>query len=317
MPPCRRFPLNRSLLSALLALAATACVTIPPQPLLIDSVHGETVDSARCAALAYPRAPHRANRGLDPDGFALLNWNLHRGSESGLEQTLQRLAAGHALLTLQEARLDDDLRATLDALHLQWDFAPGFVLNQYPVGVLNAASVPALARCVRRTTEPWLGIPKIALYTVYTIAGSRVRLLMINLHGVNFSIGTNEFQQQLAQAREIVTAHRGPLLIAGDFNTWSLERTQLVDTLATQLGLREVEFASEQRIRVWGLPLDHIYYRGLRVLNATSSQQAESDHNPLLAQFALEPGHRSELVLNGVQLPATVLPPRPRQEAGQ
>lgn len=261
--------------------------------MLIDRANGLIGDPRECKAIGFPdRAGKRSKQGLNPVDFALLSWNLHRGSEAGLEQTLQRLSAGRALLTLQEARLDDDLRNTLDALGLDWNFSPGFILNGTAVGVLTAANTPALARCVRRSNEPWLQIPKIAVYTRYPLASRSDTLLVVNLHGINFSIGTEEFVAQLEQARRVVAEHHGPMIVAGDFNTWSEQRTTLLQQLSSDLGLQEVQFANERRIRVWGLPLDHIYYRGLRVLEATSTEQTESDHNPLLVRFAVLQEHQ-------------------------
>ena len=150
-----------------------------------------------------------------------------------------------------------------------------------------AARSPARGRCARRTAEPWLRIPKVALYTAHPLAGRRQRLLLANLLGINFSVGTAEFKAQLRQAEAVVASHHGPLIVAGDFNTWSAERARLLTSLTTRLGLQPVEFNDGHRIRVWNHPLDHVFYRGLRVLSATSTEQPESDHNPLLVRFAL------------------------------
>ena len=287
------FPARVAALLATLLLMLSACVVIPPDTQLIDR-NGRVADSqAPCPAIGYPLAARPSPTGLDGDDFGLLVWNLHRGSDANLAPTPQTLAQGYQLLALPEARLDDALRAVLDRLHLHWDFSPGFDFNGDPIGVLSAARAPVLARCSRRVMEYWLGIPKAALYTLYPIKGSREHLLLINLHGINFSIGTAEFREQLRAARAVVEGHQGPLIVAGDFNTWSAERTRLVMDLAHDLGLTPVSFRDEQRIRVWGLPLDHVLYRDLRVLSATSTRQPQSDHNPLLVRFALtlEPSH--------------------------
>jgi endonuclease/exonuclease/phosphatase (EEP) superfamily protein YafD len=284
--PARAAALPATLLATAL-LTLSACVVIPPDTQLIDR-DGRIVDrQAACPAIAYPSASEASPIGLDAGGLGLLVWNLHRGSDPDLAMTLQGLARDYPLLALQEARLNDDLRGVLDHLQLQWDFSPGFEFNGDPVGVLSAAQAPILARCGRRVMEYWLGIPKVALYTLYPIKGARERLLLLNLHGINFSIGTKEFREQLHAARAVVEGHHGPLIVAGDFNTWSDERTRLLMDMARELGLTPVSFDDEQRLRVWDLPLDHVLYRGLRVLSATSTQQPQSDHNPLLVRFAL------------------------------
>ncbi len=268
-------------------LIFSGCVSIPSATVLIARTGQALQPEGQCAAVDFPPSSQPSRVGLDSGGFGLLSWNLHRGSETGLEVVLRELASGQDLLAMQEARLDGDLHQVLDSLRLSWDFTPGFNLNGSPVGVLSAARTDALARCARRTTEPWLRIPKVALYTLYPLTGSRERLMLVNLHGINFSVGTTEFETQLAEAEAVVDGHKGPLIVAGDFNTWSAKRNRLLTDLTGRLGLMPVRFAAEHRVRVWDYPLDHIFYRGLRVLSASSMQQDRSDHNPLLVRFAV------------------------------
>jgi endonuclease/exonuclease/phosphatase (EEP) superfamily protein YafD len=58
-------------------------------------------------------------------------------------------------------------------------------------------------------------------------------------------------------------------------------------TLA-KLGLIEIEFSPDNRTQfVNGMPLDHVFYRGLNVVEASSPVTQSSDHNPLLVSFSL------------------------------
>ena len=67
------------------------------------------------------------------------------------------------------------------------------------------------------------------------------------------------------------------------------ELRPLVDEiLIERLQLRSVAFESDSPSTVFGHPVDHAYYRGLRVLERWTEQSETSDHNPLWVAFALE-----------------------------
>jgi endonuclease/exonuclease/phosphatase (EEP) superfamily protein YafD len=52
--------------------------------------------------------------------------------------------------------------------------------------------------------------------------------------------------------------------------------------------IKEVEFAPDHRKRfVTGLPLDHIFYRGMTLAAMSTPESDASDHNPMLAEFVL------------------------------
>ncbi|MCV5940289.1 EEP domain-containing protein, partial [Escherichia coli] len=55
-----------------------------------------------------------------------------------------------------------------------------------------------------------------------------------------------------------------------------------------EANLREVQFSPDHRTQfITGLPLDHVFYRGLTLKNAKAPQSDASDHNPLLVSFTL------------------------------
>jgi endonuclease/exonuclease/phosphatase (EEP) superfamily protein YafD len=51
--------------------------------------------------------------------------------------------------------------------------------------------------------------------------------------------------------------------------------------LVGSYGLAAVEFEKDDRKRVFGKPLDHVYVRGLDVVAAETRETASSDHNPM------------------------------------
>jgi endonuclease/exonuclease/phosphatase (EEP) superfamily protein YafD len=60
-----------------------------------------------------------------------------------------------------------------------------------------------------------------------------------------------------------------------------------IEALAADLDLFPLVFADDQRSRVFGLPIDHIYLRGFSKVVANTSAVTSSDHNPLVVTLAL------------------------------
>lgn len=212
--------------------------------------------------------------------FSLLSWNVQKATARGWAGEFARLAVGHNLLLLQEAPgfLAPQL-ATQRGLSVQ--FAQGFLSRSGPTGVLSASTTGITRYCRMVATEPWLRTPKAGLATVHPIEGSDAGLLVINLHAINFSVGLSVYRSQLATLESLLNDHRGPAIVAGDFNTWRAGRQRILDTLMTRLGLGAIRFTPDVRTTFMGNALDHIYVRGLSVVAAGVTETEKSDHHAL------------------------------------
>ncbi|NMU84205.1 hypothetical protein HKB16_15060, partial [Vibrio parahaemolyticus] len=71
--------------------------------------------------------------------------------------------------------------------------------------------------------EPWLRLPKSALYSQYHLSNGE-KLAVVNVHAINFTVGTKEYVSQLTALEMLLKHHVGPILFAGDFNSWSESR---------------------------------------------------------------------------------------------
>ena len=221
-----------------------------------------------------------------PRVFGLLSWNIHKGMDAGWQSDLRELGKSIHLLLLQEAQPGPSLDPLLDALPHR-HFAPGFSFAGKATGVLTASSAPPLLRCTLYYREPWLGTPKSTAITLYALGEQRAGLLAINLHGVNLSLGTRMFGEQILALDPILGAHSGPVILGGDINAWSETRLAAVDRLARRHGLRRQNFSPDLRSRIIGLAMDYIYVRGLDTVIAEVVPVTSSDHNPLLMKLAL------------------------------
>ncbi len=225
---------------------------------------------------------------LDKQGeLGLLVWNIYKQNRNTWSSELTRLSENTQLLLMQEASLNQNLKSWI--LQQGWE---GNQVNAFKVmgesaGVINLArTTPSLA-CGYTEMEPWLRLPKSGIYALYPLSNGQ-QLAVVNLHAVNFTYGTDEYHVQLKTLASELSKHTGPIIVAGDFNSWSEARVKVLKQSLTSLGLSEVRFSPDYRVRfVTGLPLDHVFYRGLELKSAEAPESDASDHNPLLVRFSL------------------------------
>ena len=228
------------------------------------------------------------NKGTLPLGNSLqiLSWNIQKAGTSGWVDDLFNLSQDVQLAFIQEASLQAPIEQTIP-VPLYQAFAAGYTTASLATGVLTLSSAAPNAHCAITSWEPWLGTPKATSITEYTLDGPQ-RLLAINMHGVNFTLGVNDFQKQLNDLNGMMADHPGPIIFAGDLNTWSEARQGLVDVFALRHNLRPVAFDPDLRTRTFGRALDHIYIRGLHPMSAHVVPVSSSDHNPLLVRLEVD-----------------------------
>lgn len=225
------------------------------------------------------------SQGLNPENIAFLNWNIYKGSGESWQRDLTEYAKSHDLLTIQEAMLDKELISVLQIYHFSWVMNTAFHLNGTATGVMTAAVADSVASCGFKTGEPFIQIPKSALISYYTIMGSDKRLLVANIHGINFTLGLSVYRQQLDALYNATKYHDGPMIVAGDFNSWSEGRMLLMDEFLKKLSLSSIEYSINNKTHYFGYSIDHIFYRQLELISNQVWQVSSSDHNPISVTF--------------------------------
>ena len=242
--------------------------------------------------------------------LCILNWNIAKRNQHTVWQqefgsVFQRYRPD--LSFFQEARfpwpvplnlfppaLEDSLTSDLG-----WHFTPNVIHDrqEQASGVLTASRSRSLNSdaLYSHHREPLLHTPKVALVTEYPIADRSQTLLAINVHAINF-VRSRMFQAQLDQIEAAISHHPGPLILAGDFNTWRPKRTKMLEALVQRLHLQRVEFLPDSRKQLkrflFSDPLDGIFYRGLQLLPETTKvlgAPKSSDHKPMVVTFSIIP----------------------------
>ncbi|MDH3977659.1 MAG: endonuclease/exonuclease/phosphatase family protein [Gammaproteobacteria bacterium] len=243
-------------------------------------------DTAEQCAQALADEDSRKFGELNSQYISLVNWNIHKGADQGWAKDLDMFGEDPSLMIFQEAALNGASLESVSADYHQ-SFAPGYQTRQALTGVMTLSSVRPITQCRLTSREPWLRTPKATMITEYGLTGTDQTLLVINVHAINFALGVADFSRQIEQAQVIIAAHSGPVLLSGDFNTWRNRRLSIVQEMAASLGLSTLKFDQDYRKRAFGQPLDHIYVRGLTVLEATTWKVSTSDHNPMSVRFRM------------------------------
>jgi endonuclease/exonuclease/phosphatase (EEP) superfamily protein YafD len=219
--------------------------------------------------------------------FTLTVWNIYKGGKNGLYSDLAELTQQSDFVLTQEFLLNDSqkqLMAQYPQTH--WALAKSFMDDGEWTGVATMSKWQPFESIPVRSpgTEPLVATPKMSLISKYKIANTE--LWIVNLHGLNFNITHVDFEEQIDDIISRIRVHSGPMIFAGDFNTWSDSRREYLLQRTESLGLIRVDL--ENPMGFFGATLDHIFYRGVNPLKwSLLSNMTSSDHLPLQLQFEL------------------------------
>lgn len=229
--------------------------------------------------------PYRGGSTLPPV-INILSWNMQKATHTDWAADLAALGGDAHLVFLQEAAREAAIQAVLKDTEYE-HFAPGYRRRHQTTGVMTLSVIPPSFCHNLKVNEPWLRTPKAAGVARYPMVDSE-QLLAVNVHAVNFSLGLERLRTQLMGLDRLLQQHSGPVIVAGDLNTWRRGRQRLVDDWMDRHALEPVVFSPDLRSRAFGRALDHVYVRGLAVAHSEVIPVASSDHNALRVQLRLQ-----------------------------
>jgi endonuclease/exonuclease/phosphatase (EEP) superfamily protein YafD len=288
LPRRRHFARFLALLTATAALAGCVTLTVEPRALLLDSQGKVEVQSLACSGPAF--AARRtdgmaAAEALDGSAIRLLTWNVHKQDDPGWDRDLARFAAANDVVLLQEAVLRPSLREIIEGAGMRWVMASSFIYSDADIGVVTGSRKVPLMSCTQRVVEPLIRIPKSGVISWFRLAGRDDTLAVVNVHAINFALILTGYRAQLEALGDALADHPGPIIFAGDLNTWTDSRNDIMRAVAKRLGMTEIAFKEDKRTVFLGKQLDHIYVRGLELVDAEAIPVKSSDHNPVHATF--------------------------------
>jgi endonuclease/exonuclease/phosphatase (EEP) superfamily protein YafD len=218
----------------------------------------------------------------------LLVWNIYKEQRSNWSSGLTGYSEGQQILAIQESHLIDEFSSWIRKRRLSATLVNAFSLFGAATGVMTVARENPISSCGDTELEPLIRLSKSSLVSYFPLSDGKT-LALVNIHMVNFTVGAEAYRHQLDWVLQRVYEHHGPLLVVGDFNSWSDSRIAELKEFTESLGLAEVEYIPDNRKRFFynHYPLDHVFYRDLKFLRASVPLTTASDHNPIIASFSL------------------------------
>lgn len=224
---------------------------------------------------------------LDADHIVLYSWNIYKQKLNDSIPELSYMLNKADIVLLQEARESETLMSLIESNQFKAIQVVAFKDGYYANGVMTISKVPPIRYTAQKYSEPWIRFPKSGLISVYPLSNQQ-QLMVANFHAVNFSLGLKDFTQQLKTVFEILNQHQGPIVLGGDFNTWKKSRYLYIKRVIRSLNLKEIDYPIDQRTKVMGKILDHVFVRQLQIKEAKTYDISASDHNPIRIKLAYE-----------------------------
>ncbi|MCK5759703.1 MAG: endonuclease/exonuclease/phosphatase family protein [Candidatus Delongbacteria bacterium] len=237
---------------------------------------------------------------LKNDTIRVLCWNVYKeNNEAECQDEFKKIidSKNPNIILLQEFihKEGNDKFFSKD-IKPGYEFAPNTYIEKYDAysGVLTASSIKPVGvnSMLSNGLEPITDTSKIVLFTKYALNSSNKELLVVNVHAINFEISNNNFKEQLQNISKIVVEHDGPIIVAGDFNTWSQTRYSYLEEIIKGMNLIKIDFGSQSDDVTcsFGNPLDHIFYseNELELIEGSADvidNIESSDHLPLFIEL--------------------------------
>ena len=238
------------------------------------------------------QANARENRTTqDSNVINLLVWNVYKAAKSDfLEEHKKILTQFKPDISMyQEALFSKSSTLCMEesdcTLACSFSYEDNGELDY--TGVMTSSRHPTLSSFALHSNsrEPILSTPKSTLISKVQVAD--IELLIVNTHGINF-VSVFAFESQITEIEERIRDFDGPIIWGGDFNTWAVGRMQILNRSLKRLHMIDTDFKDDHFIKkVLGRKLDHVFTRGVQVLEAQAIESSGSDHNPLFLKLSL------------------------------
>lgn len=210
--------------------------------------------------------------------LTLITWNAEKYSNKQFLKDIKNLSRSTDIILIQEAMHDSNLQNYFSQnLPFDFSFHKSFCTNQdRATGVMNSArfKLSNNQTIVSPQGQPITQTPKVSGYSQIVVNNQTVHL--VNTHALNFNLGL-PFEKQMDEIAHFIHQLQGPVIWAGDFNTWNSGRLQYLKQITENLGLKHLTPSKDPR----RLVLDHIFVRGFTAGKTEVLLKDSSDHYPL------------------------------------
>lgn len=220
-----------------------------------------------------------------PKKFSIIIWNIFKATKKNWEKNFYNITKDYDFILLQESftipKFNKEISRFKES-NIVHAIAFSHTHTGADSGVMTISKAMPIQNevVISQKNEPIINSPKATLVQLYKIATGQ-KLLLINIHAINF-VKREYLFSQLNKLGEIISKHQGPVIIAGDFNTWKRGMIKFLNQFAERYNLKEARFSKDIRKKFRGFPLDHFLSRGMSIEKAEVLKDGNSsDHLPL------------------------------------
>ena len=214
-------------------------------------------------------------------------WNLWKGAGgAAFANEFSHITETVDLLLAQEALLSHELIKLFAIAGFEVTHASTYRrLDGCRDGVMTLSRTPAISaeRIISATPEPLFRTTKAALITHHPIGRGNATLAVVNIHSTLIRRPKTAVEE-MRRVMERLELHDGPVLFAGDFNTFNQRYLREMAGALALLGILHQPIPNDPRTRF--ARLDQIFTRGILTRNMRVDHHIKhSDHFPILAEF--------------------------------
>jgi len=220
--------------------------------------------------------------------FTLLCWNVHKENDTPrFTSVMQRLNTSYDLdfIIFQEYKFSKNRFFELHPYNVAsvWNVET----KRFGYGLLTASKSAVVQKqsALSQKNEFLFATKKAMLLTFHAFNDGKL-LAVINLHAINF-VPFFAFKLQLMQLQNFLQALDCSVIVCGDFNSWGFKRVAALEAFERESGFKKAVLEDAKSVKhLFFKPLDHIYYKNLKLLHAKAIDvKGVSDHNPIVATF--------------------------------
>ena len=234
--------------------------------------------------------------------FSIVTWNIAKGQKSSPEEITAFITALSSRLDSPVIALQEATREIISVPGRGAHFAKSFhwwgSKTLSGVALISGTAPTATYTLSVKRRELGFTTPKMGLAEVYPVTGldqATHPLLVVTLHGLNFELTAKGLTAQMKIIHDLVATFQGPVVVCGDFNSWSTKRLAIVTQALqgfTEVPTHGISTGTSRVVNLIGgdagLAIDRIFYRGLLLEGAATIFPTHlSDHRPILARFTL------------------------------
>lgn len=233
---------------------------------------------------------------LNPNEINIFVWNMYKARQEGWEQDFKELVPNYDILLLQELWIEENglmKRVFEEDPKFTYQMCTAFYDTKEEAlsGVGIGSEVKPIDVSWQRSKykEPMIGTHKMVIFAEYALDGRSETLLTGSIHAINF-VSAKKLRDQLQKVAQKVKAHQGPVVFAGDFNTWSDQKLEYLAEFAKDAGLTEVIFPNgDDRMTGKGKFLDYIFVKGVDIHSSyVFGERTGSDHKALEVKLSVK-----------------------------